>query len=93
MLGVTRSFKDYQQYVLTELRELVKARPDQIKEYQTAISKMLILNLDPLIPVISPLYPSCGRHAEMQVEIFRSLVLLLFKIRKRRKQPIPIYGI
>jgi len=66
MLGVTRINKDYQTFVLTELRELSKARPDQIREYQDAISKMLILNLDPLIPIISPLYPPIGRPAEMQ---------------------------
>ena len=76
MLGVTRTNKDYQQYVLTELSVLAETRPDQIREYQDAISKMLILNLDPLIPIISPLYPPLGRQAEMQVEIFRSLVLM-----------------
>jgi len=76
MLGTTRINKDYQTFVLTELRELAKVRPDQIREYQAAISKMLILNLDPLIPIISPLYPPFGRTAEMQVEIFRSLVLM-----------------
>ena len=76
MLGVTRSNKDYQRYVLTELRVLAETRPDQIREDQDAISKMLIFTLDPLIPIISPLYPPCGKHAEMQVEIFRSLVLM-----------------
>ena len=76
MLGVTRTNKDYQRYVLTELRVLAEARPDQIREYQVAISKMLVLDLDPLIPIISSLYPPCGRHADMQVELFRSLVLM-----------------
>jgi len=38
--------------------------------------KMLILNLDPLIPEIAPLYPPIGRPAEMQPEIFRSFVLM-----------------
>jgi len=37
---------------------------------------MLIFNLDPLIPIIMPLYPPIGRPAEMQLEIFRSLVLM-----------------
>ena len=76
MLGVCRIHKDYKNFVLTELNKLADTRPDQIREYQQAISKMLILDLDPLIPVISPLYSDCGRPAEMQVEIFRSCILM-----------------
>ena len=76
MLGVCRLHKDYCNFVLSELNNLVEMRPDQIREYQHQISKMLILNLDPLIPVISPLYPNCGRPAEMQIDIFRSCVLM-----------------
>jgi hypothetical protein len=76
MLGPTRNHKDYQWFVLGELRSLAKHRPDQIREYQEAIEKMLILNLDPLIPVIEPLYPAGGRMAERQVDIFRSFVLM-----------------
>jgi len=76
MLDYCRLNKDYQRFVLTELRALAQTRPDQINEYRDAVSKMLILNLDPLIPVISPLYPPIGRPAEMQLEIFRSFVLM-----------------
>ena len=76
MLGDCRPHKGYCNFVLTELSSLAETRPDQIREYQQEISKMLILNLDPLIPVIAPLYPNCGRPAEMQVEIFRSCVLM-----------------
>jgi len=76
MLGVCRSHKAYCNFVLTELNNLVETRPDQIREYRQEISKMLILNLDPLIPIISPLYPICGRPAVMQIDIFRSCVLM-----------------
>ena len=76
MLGITRSNASYQKTVLRELRLLVQTRPDQIREYEDAIAKMLILNLDPLIPIITPYYPPIGRPAEWQVEIFRSLVLM-----------------
>jgi len=76
MLGACRTHKDYIHFVLTELNKLAETRPDQIREYQNAISKMLILNLDPLIPVIASLYPPVGRPAQVQVEIFRSFVLM-----------------
>ena len=76
MLGYCRNHKDYTTFVLTELNSLAETRPDQIEEYRGAVMKMLILNLDPLIPVIAPLYSTVGRRAEMQPEIFRSFVLM-----------------
>jgi hypothetical protein len=76
MLGFCRNHKDYTTFVLTELKALAETRPDQIEEYREAVMKMLILDLDPLIPVITPLYPPIGRPAEMQPEIFRSFVLM-----------------
>jgi hypothetical protein len=77
MLGYCRIHKDYLTFVLTELRELVRTRPDQNEEYKDAVLKMLTLDLDPLILVVSPLYPLLGRPAEVQPEIFRSLVLMV----------------
>ena len=76
MLGYCRNHKDYTTFVLTELHALAQTRPDQIEEYKEAIMKMLILNLDPLVPIISPLYSSVGKPAEMQPDIFRSFVLM-----------------
>lgn len=61
---------------MTKLGELAKTRPDQIKEYQDAISKMLIFNLDPLEACILTLYPPFGKKAERQMEIYRSFVLM-----------------
>ena len=76
MLGYWTPHKQYVRFVITELRELVKTRPDQIREYQDAIRKMLILDLDPLESVIAPLYPPIGKMAERQMEIYRSFVLM-----------------
>jgi len=76
MLGVTCSHKYYIKSVLDGLADLAQERPDQIKEYHEAISKMLILDLDPLIRIMQPLYPPIGRMAEKQVEIYRSLILM-----------------
>ena len=76
MLGIFTAHKHYMSFVLDELRELAKSRPDQVREYQEAISKMLILNLDPLEAEIAPLYPPKGKMADMQMEIYRSFVLM-----------------
>lgn len=42
-----------------------------------SISKLYLLNLDNLLPVIKPLYPDFGRPAKNQQGIIRSLVLML----------------
>ena len=76
MLGHCRNHKDYLSYTFTELRKLSQTRPDKIEEYKEAILEILILDLDPLIPIITPLYSSVGRPAEFQLDIFWSFVLM-----------------
>ena len=77
MLGYYRNHNDYRTFVITELKHLSQTRPDQVEEHKQAILKMLILNLDPMLPTIAPLYPSTGAPAKSQMEIFRSLVLMV----------------
>ncbi len=76
MLGYYCNHKDYTTFVLSELNRLAETRPDQVNEYKSAVMKMLVLDLDPMLQVIAPLYASTGRPAEMQMEIFRSFVLM-----------------
>jgi len=75
MLGLWRQHSEYVAFVLTTLQELEKSDPERVIEYQEAISKMLILNLDPMKEIIAPLYSDIGAPAIHQPEIFRSLVL------------------
>jgi hypothetical protein len=76
MLGNWQPHTDYQQHVATALSLLEKINPYLILEYETSISKLYILNLDPLKTLIAPLYSSTGRPSENQPDIFRSLVLM-----------------
>ena len=76
MLGYFTPHKQHVHFVLSELKELAESHPEQIREYQYAISKMIVLNLDPLEAAIAPLYPTFGKKAEAQMEICRSFVLM-----------------
>jgi hypothetical protein len=76
MLGPFTEHRRYVRWVTQELKKLAKTHPEQIREHKDAISKMLMLDLDPLKPIIAPLYPPFGKMAEKQMEIFRSLVLM-----------------
>jgi hypothetical protein len=76
MLGPFTLHKYYVQFVLSELRKLAQTHPELIRKHQDAIAKMLILNLDSIQSIISPLYPPIGKMAERQMEIYRSFVLM-----------------
>ena len=76
MLGIWCSHNDYQRFVVGELAKLARINPSALLEYEAEISKLYILDLDPLKPVIAPLYSVTGRPANFQPEIFRSLILM-----------------
>jgi len=76
LLGSWQSHADYQLFIATELSIIAKSNPLALLEYETSISKLYIMNLDPLRPIIAPLYSSTGRPSKNQPEIFRSLVLM-----------------
>ena len=55
---------------------IAKQNPCALWQYENAISKVYILNLDPLKTLLAPHYSSTGCPAKNQPEIFRSLVLM-----------------
>lgn len=75
MLGPWRQDSEYIAFVLTTLKELILTDPERVLEYQQVISKMLILELDPIKEIVAPLYSNTGAPAINQPEIFRSLIL------------------
>jgi len=76
MLGKWLSHTDYQNFVVTELSDLARVNRYGLYEYEKEISKVFILNLDLLKPVIAHLYSSTGRPSNLQPEIFRSFILM-----------------
>jgi len=75
MLGPWRQDSEYISFVLNALKELAMTDPERVLEYQNAISKMLILRLDPIKEIVAPLYSNTGAPAINQPEIFRSIIL------------------
>jgi hypothetical protein len=76
LLGSWLPHADYQQQTADELSLIAKINPCALMEYESSISKLYILNLDQLRPLIAPLYSTTGRPSVNQPEIFRSLVLM-----------------
>lgn len=76
MLGKWLSHSEYQKFVISELSDLARVNPHALLEYQNEISKVFILNLDLLKPIIAHLYSTTGRPSNLQPEIFRSFILM-----------------
>jgi hypothetical protein len=76
LLGYWQSHADYQQQAANKLSAIARLNPYEVLEHEDIIAKLYILNLDPLKPIIAPLYSSTGRPAQNQPEIFRSFIIM-----------------
>jgi hypothetical protein len=76
MLGFWESHADYQRRITDSLSFIAAVNPFALLEYEKSISKLCILNLDPLKKLLEPRYSPTGRPSQNQPEIFRSLILM-----------------
>lgn len=76
MLGIWRPHAEYQTYLLKKLKQLLKNYSKPIQEFSATILKMWQLDLDPMKPIIAPLFSTTGRPSNQQPEIMRLLVLM-----------------
>ena len=76
MLGNWSSHSDYQTYLIDSLNNLFPSHKDKILEFQKGISKLYLLNLNPLKDLITHLFSNTGRPSTQQDIIFRSFVLM-----------------
>lgn len=77
MLRHWNSHEDYQFNLRLKLTVHSATQKSRISKLDKSISKLYLLNLDSLLPVIMPLYADFGRPAKNQQGIIRSFVLML----------------
>lgn len=77
MLRNWEQHSEYQKRLETHLIVMQSIQKNRLIQYSKSISKLYLLNLDSLLPVIKPLYYGLGRPAKNQQGIIRSLVLML----------------
>jgi len=68
---------EYQENLRLKMLRCLVTQESRLLQLAKSISKIYLLNLDNLLPVIKPLYPAFGRPAKNQQGIVRSLVLML----------------
>ena len=77
MLGDWQLHKDYQESLKLKLLFHQEMQRSRLVSLDKSISKLYLLNLDNLLPIVKPLYPNFGRPTKNQQGIIRSLVLML----------------
>ena len=77
LLGSWPSHLEYQSSLTETLSTLAKSNPHLLREFKKPISKLFILNLDPLKLLIAPLYSHTGKPSNQQSEIYRAFVLMV----------------
>ncbi len=77
MLRDWTSHQDYQKQLCLELLMLSCFDRARMFRMEKTILKFYLLDLDKSYPILSMVYPNIGRPAENQVEILRSLALML----------------
>jgi hypothetical protein len=76
LLGFWQTHENYQRQLVADLSRFTRIYPYILHEYEHSISKLYILNLDPLKALLAPRYSSTGRPSKNQPEIFRSFILM-----------------
>ena len=76
MLGHWRSHSEYQSYLVENIANFYKEDPNNVIQYQDALSKLYILDLDRLQPVLAEHYSNTGAPARDQPELIRSFFLM-----------------
>ena len=69
--------KQFQEKLRLEMMMYYGMQRSRVVDLDRSIAKLYLFNLDPLLPVVKPLYPDFGRPALNQQGIIRSLVLML----------------
>jgi len=76
MLGYWRPHAEYQEYLINNVLPIYIEDKARVEYYAKALSKLYIMDLDVLKPVLEPYYSHTGKPAKNQPEIFRSFVLM-----------------
>jgi len=76
MLGIWRSHAEYQSFLINKVLPLYIHDKVNAEFYSHALSKLYILDLDVLKPLLEPCFSATGKPSNQQPEIFRSFVLM-----------------
>lgn len=76
MLGKWRPHSEYQNYLIENILPIYASDKARVEFYSDALSKLYLLDMDPIKPLFEPVFSNTGKPSNQQPEIFRSFVLM-----------------
>src|SRR5680860_445533 len=76
LFGHWQTHSEYQQLLIQNVLLFYQSDKPRVTRLAKALSKLYILDLDALKPILQPYYSNTGAPAKHQLEIFRSFVLM-----------------
>ena len=76
MLGIWRSHAEYQLFLINNVLPFYISNKPTMEFYSQALTKLYILDLDVLKPLLEPCFSTTGKPSNQQPEIFRSFILM-----------------
>lgn len=76
LLGLWRSHSEYQKSLAENLLPIYLADKKRVSQYADVLSKLYLLDLDRIKPLLAEVYSHTGAPSNHQPEIFRSFVLM-----------------
>lgn len=76
LLGLWRSHSEYQKSLVENLLPIYLADKKRVSQYADVLSKLYLLDLDRIKPLLAEVYSHTGAPSHHQPEIFRSFVLM-----------------
>lgn len=76
MLGLWRSHSEYQKSLVENLLPIYLADKKRVSQYADVLSKLYLLDLDRIKPLLDKVYSHTGAPSNLQPEIFRSFILM-----------------
>lgn len=76
MLANWRTHEEYQSYLVENIIPYFLHDRKNVEQYETALSKLYILDLDPIKTLLVQYYSITGAPAKNQPELFRSFILM-----------------
>lgn len=76
LIGLWRSHSDYQKFLIEQLLPVYLSDKNRVSQYASVLTKLYLLDLDRIKPLVSEVYSHTGAPAKLQPEILRSFILM-----------------
>ena len=76
LIGLWRSHSDYQKFLVENILPVYLLDKKRVSQYANVLTKLYLLDLDRIKPLLSEVYSPTGAPSRIQPEVIRSFILM-----------------